>query len=142
MANPDSGAGSDEEVTFHSTQFQRGQEQGVIMARLQGHDREISALKEGQTRISLDVTDLKLSTQELAGAAIAAVETVKETARAATDARLATAAALKEAKDRDAETLRVASVTSQATWSPFQKTLLVIASLTGVGVLILSFIRG
>lgn len=138
--NPDNCRGSDEEVTFHSTQFQRGQAQGVIMARLSGHDQDITALKTGQVQISVDLTALKLSTQELAGAAIAAAETVKETARAATEARLSTAAALKEAKDRDAETLRVAAAQSTATWSPFARTLTVIAALTAVVTVILEFV--
>ena len=123
-------------------QFQRGQELGAVMARLQGHDKEIMTLRTGQTQISSDLVALKLSTQELAGAALSAAKTVEQTAKAATDARLATAAALKEAKDRDAETLRVAAITSKATWSPFQKMLLVLTTLTGLGILFLTWLHG
>ena len=122
--------------------FDRGAAVGRQDARLDGHDREISALRTGQIQIGFDLTALKLSTQELAGAAISAAETVKQTAQAATDARKATADALKEAKDRDAETLRVAAARSTAKWAFPSRTITVIVAAAAVGVLILTWIRG
>jgi predicted nucleic acid-binding Zn-ribbon protein len=121
--------------------FHRGAESGRVNARLDNHDDEITALKAGQAQISTDLVDLKLSTQQLAAAAIAASKTVEQTAKAATEAREATAAALKEAKDRDAETLRK-SAQSKATWSPFQGALLVITAATGVAIALIAWFHG
>lgn len=130
--------------------FARGQDAGEIKARLAGHDTQLTTILTTMTITAGDISKLRLDTEALAQAAINAAKLVETTAKAATDARELTAAAVKETKTNQDETVRLAAANaaaatlaaatqSKAIWSPFQRTATMILMLVGIGTLLLAW---
>lgn len=130
--------------------FARGQDAGEIRARLAAHDTQLTTILTTMTVTAGDINKLRLDTEALAAAAVNAARLVETTAKAATDARELTAAAVKETKTNQDETVRLAAANaaaatlaaatqSKAIWSPFQRFASVALVLTALGSLLLAW---
>jgi hypothetical protein len=130
--------------------YARGQDAGEIRARLGNHDTQLATILTTMTITAGDITKLRLDTEALAAAAITAAKLVETTAKAATDARELTAAAVKETKDNQDETVRLAAANaatvalaaaeqSKAIWSPFQRFASVVLVVAAFGSLMLAW---
>jgi hypothetical protein len=130
--------------------FLRGQDQGEIKARLSHHDTQLATILTTMTITAGDIAKLRLDTEALALAATNAARLVETTAKAATDARELTAAAVKETKTNQDETVRLAAANaaaatlaaatqSKAIWSPFQRFASAVFVVTAIGTLLLAW---
>jgi hypothetical protein len=104
--------------------FNRGYESGKVNTRLDGHDAQLTTMTSTLTKVVDVEAQLTLAVQALGRDASARDEKAIALALALKDAEV-------ERRNKDS-----------ATWSPFARTITALAALTGIGVLILTWVRG